>query len=785
MRITILGGAREVGGSCVLVQIDGQNVLVDCGMRMNPPEGAGRIPDLERLGDRLDLVLLTHAHMDHSGALPLVHQKYPETPIYCTTPTFHLVELLLLDAVKIMEAEQQQSEGEIPLYDETLIQGMLSRTVCSPFNKPVKPIPGNDLLVQFYPAGHILGAAAVSIIGHEGHILVTGDFSVTSQRTLAGINLAGARPDLVISEATYGDRLHDARKEEERRLAEAVGKVIDRGGHVLIPAFAVGRAQELLLILKAHRASGKLPPFPVYCDGMVRSCCDIYENLRSDLHPSLRRYAENSGRPVFCDEKDGIFKAGRAFRESFGERKQPVCVISSSGMLSGGPAPSYARLLAAEERNAVLFTGYQDEESPGRALLDLKRGETIILDGSPVTVNCEVSKYNLSAHADANQIYALLQQLDPQAVILMHGNEAALSGLSRKLKHNRVLIPGNGETCQPLTGTFSMGSQPAHPETAAAEPAAYNKSSSSFQKEDLPALWEKMRGMNPRAYTTPELARVWFGSGFTAEGHRQITATLNDDRLYFKAVRVANRRAFIPRGPDEVRQRQSLPSRPVLNLNPEENSVILLSSQHGALQIGMFCQWVSEDQFEAVVLKSKHDRVRCLRGQLLEVPPIKIDPARFTTAAAIKQELHRYFQKAVKCASNVNDDLIWLALKDENRPFSLAEIAGRFAVSPQNEPGLWQLGVALRLNNCDLYFARDWAGNYIPNQPEAVFSRNPVLEKTCLVRSLPKDTRVLLADQSVVSLTGVFFPRKFQAEADLNGERQVLTYSYSKFERVL
>jgi len=241
MRITTLGGAKEIGASCLLLEIEGKSILIDAGVRMNPPEEVGPIPLLDRI-EKLDLILLTHAHMDHSGALPLVYQRFPQVNIHCTNSTFHLIHLLLLDAVKIMESKFLEDQQEIPLYDQSLVEAMIDHTAHIPFGKTFKPFPDRDISITFHPAGHILGASFILIGSKEGNVLITGDFSVTNQRTLKGAVKPAFQPDVVISEATYGERLHENRKEEERKLAFAVAEIINKRGTVLIPAFAVGRA---------------------------------------------------------------------------------------------------------------------------------------------------------------------------------------------------------------------------------------------------------------------------------------------------------------------------------------------------------------------------------------------------------------------------------------------------------------------------------------------------------------------------------------------------------------
>ena len=345
MRVHFLGGADEVGASCVLVEAGGRRVLVDAGVRMGAAQ-RDRLPDLARATELggLDAVVLTHAHLDHSGALPLVHGAFPAAPVWMTGPTLGLLHILLLDAIRVMESKSEQ-EGEIPLYPLPAVEALLGASHAAPMLEPV-PLCGGEVRATFFPAGHVLGAAAVGLETAEGNVLVTGDISITDQLTVPGMARPRFSADVVVCESTYGGRLHASRRAEEERLAEKVLDVARDGGKVLVPAFALGRAQEVLLILRRALALPDAPLVTVHADGMVRAICNIYNQYADHLSPALRRRA-GEGRGLFYTG-DGRVRPV----QSPGEREQilaggPCVIVSSSCMLSGGPSASYAAALAS------------------------------------------------------------------------------------------------------------------------------------------------------------------------------------------------------------------------------------------------------------------------------------------------------------------------------------------------------------------------------------------------------------------------------------------------------
>ena len=297
MQIIFLGGADEVGASSILIEIAGRRLLIDAGIRPTPKARWGlagdQLPDLSLIEQSggLDAILVTHAHTDHTGALELVLERYPDVPVYATPVTVELTRVLHADARRIMQMRLEE-EGELPLYDEVATTRLLDAFRPVEFNQPLALAPG--LTATFFLAGHIAGAAMIGLAAPEGRILISGDISIDPQRTVDGARPPAFSPDVLILESTYGGRLHANRLAEERRLVETVAAVIENEGKVLIPAFALGRAQEVLLTLGEYQRRGELAGVPVWADGMVRAICQAYSNFPDALPLPL----QEQGRPV-------------------------------------------------------------------------------------------------------------------------------------------------------------------------------------------------------------------------------------------------------------------------------------------------------------------------------------------------------------------------------------------------------------------------------------------------------------------------------------------------------
>ncbi len=373
-RVQCIGGVSEVGASCLVVEAAGKRILVDAGIRPGR-SGGDMLPDLARLQSDggIDAVIITHAHADHIGTLPLAVGAFPHAPVLTTAATADLMRVMLADSVRIAEGRWRDS-GELPPYAANAVEALLARVHPLAFHDPYPLFrddpsasrasdASGDWQVTLFPAGHVLGAAMVLLDTPDGTLLVSGDVSLAPQRTVAPAAPSRRRVDALILESTYGNRLHSVRAAEEARLVDQVTAVLARGGHCLIPTFALGRAQEVLLILAEARRDGRLAA-PVWVDGLVRTVCGVYGANPTAVTPSLRRLIERQGNPFIAPARGVYAVEFPAQREEI-LAGEPAVIVASSGMLTDGPSVYYARHLAEDARHAILITGYQDEESAG------------------------------------------------------------------------------------------------------------------------------------------------------------------------------------------------------------------------------------------------------------------------------------------------------------------------------------------------------------------------------------------------------------------------------------
>ena len=442
MKYVFLGGAGEVGGSCMLLSAGDRHVLFDCGIRVNRT-GAEALPDLELLKGSvpvLDAIFVSHAHADHIGALPLVHGLYPETPIYSTRATQMLSGVMLNNAVRLMESELQESYFTQEAVDVTL--------GCMQISQMGEWIDlWEGWRFQFIRSGHILGAVCIYLETPEGNVFYSGDVSTFNQKTIDGLADVSKfpSPDFMVCEATYGGSIHPSRSVEETKLAKSVAEVVGSGGSVLIPSFALGRAQEIILILKHAMISKVIPFFPVITDGLVNAICSVYASMSEELGQKVQNFINNSQGDLFFS--DYIRAALRGEHEAILQDTTPKCIIASSGMLTGGASVFYARGMCGNEKNAIFLSGYQDEESPGRRLQELASGDMLDFpDGSSAAVKCRVERFHLSAHSDQTQLVSFIRTLNPKVLSLVHGEGEAIQGLRDKLySRYPITCPRNKE----------------------------------------------------------------------------------------------------------------------------------------------------------------------------------------------------------------------------------------------------------------------------------------------------------------------------------------------------
>ncbi|OCR01465.1 exonuclease [Oscillatoriales cyanobacterium USR001] len=439
LAVTPLGAARGIGASCFRVEIGPYEVVLDCGSR---PKGYDPLPALEYLNNP-DLLIVSHAHLDHLGAVPVFHNRYPGVRIICTHGTREIAHIMLRDCLKV----QNMNEDSTPLFDDVDLERTLFRLETQPVGVDFEPLPG--LKVRFINAGHILGAACIYMTCGERSLIYTGDYNTTSSRTTTGLRLADLpSADILITESTYGADNHPSRKAQETALIDAIAEVIKAGGNVLIPAFALGRAQEILLAIRTSMTFHTLK-IPVYVDGLVRSVTETFRDNLELLPESVQNFVKQCNREPFFDanEMPPIIPISNPKERPLAMAK-PSVIVASSGMLSGGASVYYAQTLLERENAAIFISGYTDEESPGRLLQNLAVGDEIELDGKKITVKAQIKRFNLSAHADKIGLTQVINKVNPKHLILIHGCGNALHSLADsgdlKSKHY-IHIPSVGE----------------------------------------------------------------------------------------------------------------------------------------------------------------------------------------------------------------------------------------------------------------------------------------------------------------------------------------------------
>jgi Cft2 family RNA processing exonuclease len=421
LHVTPLGAARSIGASCFRVEIGPYEIILDAGTR---PKGSQPLPEFDLIKNP-NLILITHAHQDHIGALPVFHRRFGATPMICSFGTKEIAEVMLTDCLKV----QELNEDFASLFDESDLYATLFHLQTQKTLEDFYPLPG--LKVRFIPAGHIVGAVCIYLEYGDRSLLYTGDYNTTSSRTTDGLQLANLpQAEMLITESTYGSDVHPSRRSQEGELLQAIAEIVQAGGNVLIPAFALGRAQEIILALRTSALFHSLK-IPVFVDGLVRPVTNVFQDNLNLLPKAVANFAKTGGKDPFFDATatPPIICIDNP-RERPLALAKPSVVIASSGMMSGGASVYYGKILLERENAAVFISGYTDEESPGRLLQGLEPGTEIELDGTKLTVRCQIRKFNLSAHADRVGLTQVIHRVAPKHLILVHGSPYALRQLS-------------------------------------------------------------------------------------------------------------------------------------------------------------------------------------------------------------------------------------------------------------------------------------------------------------------------------------------------------------------
>ncbi|WP_341922258.1 MBL fold metallo-hydrolase [Polaromonas sp. YR568] len=450
MKLTFLGAAGTVTGSKYLLEHAGRQILVDCGLF----QGYKHLREMNWEPfpvdvSRLDCVILTHAHLDHSGALPLLLRNGYRGPIYTTPGTIDLCHLLLPDSARLQEEEAEylnrhqasKHKPALPLYTEEDARHVLRYMQAVPFNETIEVVPGMQLSLR--PAGHIIGAASAEIQAGGLTIVFSGDVGRDDDPIMRPPTPLG-KADYLVIESTYGDRLHQP-EDNEALLAEIIQRTAGRGGSVVIPAFAVGRAQTLLFLLSRLKARHAIPELPVFLDSpMAIDMTEIYHRHRKEHRLS----------PEECK---GLCRVATMVRTSDESRalnkvRYPAVIISASGMATGGRVLHHLKRMAPDRRNTIVLVGYQAGGTRGARLATGEK--SIRIFGEDVAVNAEVAMLRgMSAHADAGQLMRWMAAMPhaPRKVFLTHGEPGPADILRQRVDRElgwTAGVPRLGQTLE-------------------------------------------------------------------------------------------------------------------------------------------------------------------------------------------------------------------------------------------------------------------------------------------------------------------------------------------------
>ncbi len=452
IRMSCLGGFREVGRSCMFIHTPESKILIDCGVNIaNEENGFPHLEAPEFNPKELDGVIISHAHLDHSGFVPYLFKYGYKGPVYCTEPTRDVMTMLQLDYVDIAQKENKKL-----IYTSNDIKKAVKHIVCLDYGEVSDIAP--DMRLTLFNAGHVLGSSMTHLNIGEGYhnFLYTGDFKFSKTRLLNKAKSRFQRVESCVIESTYGGdkNIQPSLKESENFLVKTIKKTINRGGKVLIPVLGVGRAQEVMIIIEKMIRKNKLKKIPVYVDGMVWDITAIHTAYPEFMNRKIKKLIFRKGINPFLSEsfhKPGSNKE----REKIVDEEGPCIILATSGMLVGGPSVYYLQKLCDNPKNSLIIVSYQAPGSLGRQIQKGdKRIPFRIKNGKRKMLNIELEIYTVegfSGHSDLNQLVNFIKYLNPRPkkIIVGHGETSKCINLASTLYkkfHMETISPKNLET---------------------------------------------------------------------------------------------------------------------------------------------------------------------------------------------------------------------------------------------------------------------------------------------------------------------------------------------------
>lgn len=434
-----LGGFGQVGRSCMLLNTPESKVLLDCGVNPGARNSREAYPRLDWANitlDEVDAVVIGHAHLDHTGFLPVLCKYGYRGPIYCTEPTLPMMNLIQMDAIKVANAQ-----GKMPLYSDRDVKQVMKQTITLPYNAVTDISP--DIRLVLANAGHILGSALCHFhIGNGGHNFVySGDIKFGKSTLFEAAHWRFPRVETLLVESTYGlkEDIQPTRQEVESAFIGVINKTLADGGKVLIPIPAVGRAQEIMMVIDHYMKSGTMVEAPVFTEGMISEASAIHEAYPEYLASELRQKILETDDNPFDSEYFTNIEHSSSRNEAI-RADSPGIILATSGMLEGGPVLEYFKNIAPHPQNRILFVSYQVNGTMGRRVLDGARQVSMVGRGGrveAVNINASIEKLDgFSGHSDYNQLMAFINKLRPKLrrVLVNHGERRKSETLAASIR---------------------------------------------------------------------------------------------------------------------------------------------------------------------------------------------------------------------------------------------------------------------------------------------------------------------------------------------------------------
>jgi Cft2 family RNA processing exonuclease len=443
----------EIGANSYYLEIGGHQLLLDCGMH---PKNTGEdaLPNFKAIADReVEAILMSHAHQDHIGTLPLAMRRFPGARVFMTEATVDVGSVLLHNSVNVMTRQREEiGEMSYPLFTHREIDRASERWRWCPLRQRVS-IAGeraaqrekDTLTFEFFDAGHVLGSTGIMLRADRQTVFYSGDVNFDDQTIMQATVFPEEKIDVFIMECTRGDHAKPdgwTRAGEERRLAEALGAAFERDVSVLIPVFALGKTQEILAMLYKFRRQRLLPEFPIYIGGLSSKFTDIYDRRAHTTRRQLPRLKlmREVAPFILNDEtiRDTPVRGGRVY------------VLSSGMMIPKTLSNVFARRIIENPQHSIFFVGYANPESPAGLLRDAGTGGEVALDPDkpPQRIRCNIEQFQFSAHATRESLVDYAKRVSPKKILLVHGDPSAVewmrATLSDKLPGSEVIVPTPG-----------------------------------------------------------------------------------------------------------------------------------------------------------------------------------------------------------------------------------------------------------------------------------------------------------------------------------------------------